>query len=137
MMEFFKSYPVYPNDQTKPVFSFTHTSHGEMWNKNIEEFTGTCRSSSDRRLSLSPRDIADRKPSTKKTSFMISDILCTENKDVENDHHSSYSEPATRRDLDKDIRSSISPISEGCPSPGMKRNVCLHPPMLIPIHTYL
>jgi hypothetical protein len=116
MMELFKSYPAYPNDQTKPVFSFIHASQGEIWNKNIEEFTGTCRSPSDRRLGLSPRDIADRKPSTKKTSFMISDILCTENKDVENDNHSPYSDPAPRTDYDKDMRS---PLSESCPSPGI------------------
>ncbi|XP_062620570.1 barH-like 1 homeobox protein [Saccostrea cucullata] len=113
-MEFMRSYPICPNQQIRPGFSIIHSAQGAMWNRNIEEFTGTCKSPSSsetmKRPHFSPRD-TDCKPSTKKTSFMISDILSNKEKDGESDN---LSKTASNGERDEDLHS---PVSETCCSP--------------------
>ncbi|XP_061170030.1 barH-like 1 homeobox protein [Saccostrea echinata] len=119
-MEFIKTYQICPNQRIRPMLSIVHSAQGAIWNRNIEEFTGTCKSPSPsesiKSPCFSPRDNGC-KPSTKKTSFMISDILSTRERDDDNDVD-NLSETASNGETDEDLHS---PVSETCCSPDSSR----------------
>lgn len=85
---------------------------GAIWNRNIEAYNGTgdyhCRNTRCTNLPTSTSKEND-KPKSKKSSFMISDILSEEN-----ENRSSY--PGTNLNEDGD-RSSHSPNSDRSCSP--------------------
>lgn len=133
-MEFYRNYPIYTKDQSRQLVSGIHSNHGAVWNKNIEEFSGTCRPSrssenGDGTNFLSSCDNA-RKSYTKRTSFMISDILSTENKSRNVDNNSS--DTASNGDSDEE---SNTPASRGCSTSGTYIQIIKHHLFLKNINT--
>ena len=119
-MEFYKNYPFYPKDQKRSTVSIIQSPTGAIWNRNIEEFPGTCRfprpgSESDGAQRLSSIT-DDRKLHPKKTSFMISDILSSEKLSVNTENNLTESDLVSVDDTDDEINATV---SEGCSSPGM------------------
>ncbi|XP_078325322.1 barH-like 1 homeobox protein [Crassostrea virginica] len=126
-MEFYKNYPFYPKDQKRSTVSIIHSPTGAIWNRNIEEFPGTCRfprpgSESDGAQRLSSIT-DDRKLHPKKTSFMISDILSSEKLSVNTENNLTGSDLVSVDDTDDEINATV---SEGCSSPDFQKEKQRH-----------
>lgn len=122
-MEFYRNYQIHTKDQSRQLVSAIHSNIGAVWNKNIEEFSGTCkpsRSSENGTNFLSSCDDG-RKSFTKRTSFMISDILSTENKSRNVDYNCS--DTASNGDSDEELNTSA---SRGCSTSGTCIQIIQH-----------
>lgn len=124
-MEFYRNYPIYTKDQSRQLVSGIHSNQDAVWNKNIVEFSGTCRplrssENGNETNFLSACDDA-RKSYTKRTSFMISDILSTENKSRNVDNNCS--DTTSNGDSDEE---SNTPASRGCSTSGTYIQIIKH-----------
>lgn len=85
-------------------FMNTAISSGAIWNKNIEDYRATGDSQIESRgiRSLSKQNCGS-KPASKKTSFMICDILSKD--EIPSEFNSSGMEPNFRKDTDEVLHS--------------------------------